>query len=120
MKYMLMMFGSAGEMMTVQSPEWIREMITYMTDLDDELRERGEMVFNAGLADGREAKLVHADGVVTDGPFAEAKESLIGFWIELADQRAGLQARVTELATSIARYSKVVEVRPVAEAPPEV
>ncbi len=116
MKYMLMMFGSAGEMMTVQSPEWIREMITYMTDLDDELRERGEMVFNAGLADGREAKLVHADGVVTDGPFAEAKESLIGFWIVDVES----EARVTELATSIARYSQVVEVRPVAEAPPEV
>jgi hypothetical protein len=116
MKYMLMMFGSAGEMMTVQSPEWIREMITYMTDLDDELRDRGEMVFNAGLADGREATLVHADGVVTDGPFAEAKESLIGFWIVDVES----EARVTELATSIARYSQVVEVRPVAEAPPEV
>jgi hypothetical protein len=116
MKYMIMMFGSAGEMMEVQQPEWIREMIGFMVSLDDDLRANGEMVFNAGLADGSAAKLVHADGLITDGPFAEAKESLIGFWIlDVASEE-----RITEIATSIAKYSRVVEVRPVAEAPPEV
>ena len=116
MKYMLMMFGSAGEMMQVQEPEWITEMIGFMINLDQDLRERGEMVFNAGLADGGTAKLVHADGLVTDGPFAEAKESLIGFWVVDVES----EARVTELATSIAKYSQLVEVRPLGEAPPEV
>ena len=116
MKYMLMMFGSAGEMMETADEAWIREMIGFMTDLDGELRERGEMVFNAGLADGTEAKLVHADGLVTDGPFAEAKESLIGFWVVDVES----EARVTELAQSIATWSRVVEVRPLGEAPPEV
>jgi hypothetical protein len=116
MKYMIMMFGSAGEMMQVQSQDWIKEMIGYMVALDDDLRERGEMVFNAGLADGSAAKLVHADGVVTDGPFAEAKESLIGFWVVDVES----EARVVELAASIAKYSRVVEVRPIAGAPPEV
>lgn len=116
MKYMLMMFGNAGEMMEVQSPEWIRDMIGFMTRLDLELTENGEMVFNAGLADSTAAKLVHADGLVTDGPYAEAKESLIGFWIlDVASEE-----RITEIATSIAKYSRIVEVRPVAEAPPEV
>lgn len=116
MKYMLMMFGSAGEMMQVRSEEWITEMIGFMVDLDEELRSRGEMVFNAGLADGTAAKLVHADGLVTDGPYAEAKESLIGFWVVDVES----EARVTELATSIAKYSNVVEVRPLGEEPPEV
>ena len=116
MKYMIMMFGSAGEMMETASPDWIREMIGFMTALDGELRENGEMVFNAGLADGSTARLVHADGLVTDGPFAEAKESLIGFWVvDVASEQ-----RVTELATSIARWSRVVEVRPLGEEPPEV
>ena len=115
MKYMLMMFGSAGEMMETSSPDWIKEMIGFMLGLDDDLRERGEMVFNAGLADGSTAKLVHADGIVTDGPFAEAKESLIGYWVvDVASEE-----RVVELATSIARYSRAVEVRQLAEAPPE-
>jgi hypothetical protein len=116
MKYMIMMFGSAGEMMETQEPEWIREMIRFMTDIDGDLRERGEMVFNAGLADGSAAKLVHADGTVTDGPFAEAKESIIGFWVVDVES----EARVTELAASIAHWSNVVEVRPLGEAPPEV
>lgn len=114
MKYMLMMFGSAGEMMETASEDWIKEMIGFMVGLDGELRERGEMVFNAGLADGSAAKLVHADGLVTDGPFAEAKESLIGFWVVDVDS----EERVTELATSIAKYSRVVEVRPLGEEPP--
>ncbi len=116
MKYMLMMFGSAGEMMATQPEEWITEMIGFMTGLDKDLEERGELVFNAGLADATAAKLVHADGLVTDGPFAEAKESLIGFWIVDVES----EERVTELATSIAKYSQVVEVRPVGEAPPEI
>lgn len=116
MKYMIMMFGSAAEMMETASPDWIREMIAYMTQLDVDLRDRGELVFNAGLADGTAAKLVHADGLVTDGPFAEAKESIIGFWVVDVDS----EERVTELAASIAKYSRVVEVRPLGEEPPEV
>ena len=116
MKYMIMMFGTAGEMMETKSPEWIREMIGFMVGLDEELRERGEMVYNAGLADGSAAKLVYGDGTVTDGPFAEAKESIVGFWVVDVES----EARVTELATSIAVWSNVVEVRPLGEEPPEV
>ena len=116
MKYMVMMFGNAGDMMQTQSPEWISEMIGFMMAVDDDLRQRGEMVFNAGLADSTTARLVHADGAVTDGPFAESKESLIGFWIIDVES----DERLVEFATSIAKYSQVVEVRPIGEAPPEV
>ena len=116
MKYMIMMFGTAGEMMQTASPEWIKEMIGFMQDLDRELVESGEMVFNEGLQDGDAAKIVRlTDGVpvTTDGPYAEAKESLIGFWIlDVADE-----ARILEIAGRIVRYSGVVEVRPVGVAP---
>ena len=48
------------------------------------------MVFNEGLQDGESAKLVRlVDGVpvTTDGPFAETKESLAGFWVlDVADE----------------------------------
>ncbi|MGH3327367.1 MAG: hypothetical protein ACRDPT_06150 [Streptomycetales bacterium] len=30
MKHMIMMFGSAAEMMETRSPEWIREVIGFM------------------------------------------------------------------------------------------
>jgi hypothetical protein len=115
-KYMIMMFGTAGEMMETRSPEWIKEMIGFMQNLDRELVEAGELVFNAGLQDGDTAKLVRlVDGlpVTTDGPYAEAKESLIGFWVlDVADE-----ARIVQIAGRIAKYSGVVEVRPVGVAP---
>jgi hypothetical protein len=115
-KYMIMMFGSAGEMMETRSPEWITEMIGFMRDLDRELVEAGELVFNEGLQDGDAAKIVRlVDGVpvTTDGPYAETKESLIGFWVlDVADE-----ARILEIAGRIVQYSGLVEVRPVGVAP---
>ena len=75
---MIMMFGTAGEMMETASPEWIKEMIGFMTNLDQELRESGEMVFNEGLQDGETAKLVRlVDGVpvATDGPLFVATKT---------------------------------------------
>jgi hypothetical protein len=119
MKYMIMMFGSAGEMMDVKPPEWIREMIAFMQQLDVDLRDSGEMVFNAGLADGAAAKTVRLTGglpVATDGPYAEAKESLIGYWVLDVEN----EARILEIAGQIAEWSGLVEVRPLADAPPEV
>lgn len=119
MKYMIAMFGSASEMGETQSPDWIREMIDFMIGLDRSLRESGEMVFNEGLTDGSLGKTVRLkDGqpVATDGPFAEAKESIIGFWIvDVASE-----ARAIEICGQIAKYSGVVELRPVAAGPPEV
>jgi hypothetical protein len=113
---MIMMFGTAGEMMETKSPDWIKEMIGFMTDLDRELVEAGEMVFNEGLQDGDTAKVVRlVDGlpVTTDGPYAEAKESLIGFWVlDVVDE-----ARILEIAGRITTYSGIVEVRPVGVAP---
>jgi hypothetical protein len=119
MKYMIMMFGSAAEMMETQSTEWVREMIEFMRNLDAELRSSGELVFNAGLADGSTAKtvsLVEGLPVVTDGPFGEAKESLVGYWVlDVANE-----ARIFELAGQIVQYARQVEVRQVMDAPPEV
>jgi hypothetical protein len=116
MKYMIMMFGSAGEMMEVKSPEWIREMIQFMQQLDRDLTSSGELVFNAGLADATAAKTVRlTDGlpVATDGPYAEAKESLIGYWVLDVEN----EARAIEIAGQIVEWSQVVEVRPLATAP---
>jgi hypothetical protein len=116
---MIMMFGDAGSMTETASPEWIKEMIGFMDDLGRELTESGELVAGEGLADGSTAKLVKLeDGVpvTTDGPYAESKESLIGFWIvDVADE-----ARVLELGGRIVKYSGVVEVRPLGVAPEPV
>lgn len=118
MKYMLMMFGSQAAMMETATPEWVTEMITFMHTLNSDLESSGELVEARGLVDGSEAKLVSLENglpVTTDGPYAESKESLIGFWVVDVDG----EARAVEIAARIAKYSRVVEVRHVADGPPD-
>lgn len=120
MKYMIMTFGEAATMMEVASPEWIREMIAFMRNLDEELEKTGELVDEKGLTDGRTAKTVRIRDdapVATDGPFAEAKESLVGYWIvDVASEDRAIQ-----IASRIVEFVRQpIEVRQVAEAPPEV
>jgi len=120
MKYMIMMFGDQATMMETKSPEWITTMIEFMRKLDEDLTESGELVFQEGLADGSTAKTVRVkDGisVVTDGPFAESKESLIGFWVvDVASEE-----RAIEITSRIVAVTGgPIEVRQVPDAPPEM
>jgi hypothetical protein len=120
MKYMVMMFGDAAGMRETKSPEWIREMIDFMLKVDEDLREAGELVAAEGLADPGQAKTIKVeDGtpVATDGPFAEAKESLAGYWILDVES----EDRAVEFAKYIVDFTKgPIEVRQVMEGPPEV
>jgi len=117
MKYMLMMFGDGAAMREQQSPAWVTDMIEFMHTFNAELEKSGELVDALGLADPATAKVVNlTDGqvVVTDGPFAEAKESLAGFWIlDVAGE-----ARALELAGRVAVWARRVEVRQVPDGPP--
>jgi hypothetical protein len=114
---MIMMFGDAAEMGEPQTPEWIREMIADMIAIDRDLEAAGELVYNAGLADSSMARTMRYAGggpvAVTDGPYAESKESLIGFWIVDVES----DERLREIVGRIVKYSGVVEVRPVGETP---
>ncbi len=117
---MIMMFGSSAGMMETQPREWILEMIEFMHQLDEDLRNAGELVSSDGLADGTQAKTVtFQDGitVVTDGPFAESKESVIGFWIVDVES----QARAVEIASRVVAFTHgPIEVRQVMDAPPDL
>jgi hypothetical protein len=87
MKYMLMMhYTDLGVPEISQwTPEEISAHIQFMNDLDKDLRGSGELVFSEGLAGPDEAKVIRsrpgAEPEITDGPFAEVKEFLAGFWI---------------------------------------
>jgi hypothetical protein len=115
---MLMMFGDAAEMQQVQTAEWVTEMIGFMHTLNAELETAGELVDARGLAFPSTAKTVTRTDtgvIVTDGPFAEAKESLAGFWIlDVKDED-----RLVEIATRIVHYAGRVEFREVPDGPPE-
>jgi hypothetical protein len=87
MKYMLMM-NHPGQT-SYQIFDWpkaaIEAHMAHMIALNNELRERGEMVSGEGLISPDQAKRVRAGGAdgqpITDGIFAESKEFLAGFWI---------------------------------------
>lgn len=120
MKYMIMTFGSADTMMKTKSTEWIKGMIDFMTTIDVDLRRSGELVDDQGLVDPHEAKTVvfrDSAPVATDGPFVAPDESLAGWWVvDVADE-----ARAIEIASRIVGYIEApIEVRRIADAPPEV
>lgn len=64
-------------------PEEVSAHIAFMDDLTDDFKERGEFVDCQGLSP--EGTFVRYDGEgrppVTDGPFAETKDLIAGWWI---------------------------------------
>jgi hypothetical protein len=119
-KYMIMMFGNQAGMMESRSVEWIREMIQFMHRFNDDLQRDGVLVSAQGLVDATMAKTVDFQNgvpVPTDGPFAESKESLAGYWILDVEN----EARAIELASRVVTFTeRPVEVRRIADGPPEV
>jgi hypothetical protein len=88
MKYMLMMHAPKGTgdwQVSSWTPADLQAHIGFMHELNRELVASGELVGAEGLDGPGAARVVRAgkDGLpaVTDGPFAEAKEFLAGFWI---------------------------------------
>jgi hypothetical protein len=120
MKYLIAMFGDQATMVeTKKTTEWIKDMIRFMEELDGELAESGEKVDSVGLVDPTMAKTVrfeHGAPVPTDGPFAEAKESLAGYYlVDVEDE-----ARALEIASKIVGHiHEPIEVRRLADGPPE-
>ncbi len=119
MKYMIMTFGSAEAGLEAMGRDWMLEMVQFMQNLDKDLKQSGELVDARGLADGSQAKTVRFENgipVPTDGPFAESKESLVGYWIVDVES----ERRALEIASQIVAFVKVpIEVRRVMDAPPD-
>jgi hypothetical protein len=60
------------------------ELLTKMTKYNEELVKAGVMLSGDGLQPSSKGKRVKFSGnqrIVTDGPFAETKELIAGFWI---------------------------------------
>jgi hypothetical protein len=97
-----------------------------MLRLNKDLTESGELVDAQGLAFPQDARIVRAqkDGspAVTDGPFAEAKEFLAGFWIvdcESTDRAYQIAARASAAPGKAGvPLNMPIEVRQVMSAPP--
>jgi hypothetical protein len=90
MKYILALtYGTRAEQAALGMQNWRREDIDahlgFLRSFNRELTESGELVAVDALAAPETTRIVRAGTngkpVVTDGPFAEAKEFLAGFWI---------------------------------------
>ena len=129
MKYMLMMHSprvKGGWQALNWPPEDLKAHIGFMIGFAKELGDAGELVSAEGLADPNQARVVRAgkNGApeVTDGPFAEAKEFLVGYWIVDVDR----PERAHEIAARASAapgpggvpLNMTIEVREVMSAPP--
>jgi hypothetical protein len=66
------------------SKEWMDEMMDAMGKFNDELRKAGVLLMAEGLKPTSQAKRIAFNGTlrtVTDGPFAETRELVAGFWL---------------------------------------
>ncbi|UUV29491.1 YciI family protein [Amycolatopsis roodepoortensis] len=85
MKYMIMMFGSQKDLTDIAGA-WSSDEVTalheFMGKWNNDLVESGEFVDAQGLSQPAHARRVSLrDGslVVTDGPYAETQEVLVGY-----------------------------------------
>jgi len=95
MKFILMMHaprGTGDYQIGEWTPDALQAHMAFMGSFNKKLREAGEWVGGEGLAPPGQARIVRAkeNGApeVTDGPFAEAKEFLAGYWIVDVDSPA--------------------------------
>jgi hypothetical protein len=114
-KYMLLIYQNPAGLEAL-SEEERNAVFNDVDTIMKELTESGEWIGGDGLADPSQTKTVKVrDGVpaVTDGPYLEAKEHLVGFCVFECEN----VERATEIATRWpdARHW-AVEVRPLMEA----
>jgi len=68
----------------VPAPEKLERVMRDVAAFNDELRAAGAWVFTAGLHPPSTATVVRTrpgDPLLTDGPYAEGKEHVGGFWV---------------------------------------
>jgi hypothetical protein len=83
MKYMLIMRSTAEAQEAFKDVDF-NEVIAQMGAYNESLIKAGVLLAGEGLTDAEEGLVVDFDStppVVTDGPYAEAKELFNGFWI---------------------------------------
>jgi hypothetical protein len=111
MKYMLTIFGDESGMEDA-SPEDIQQSMDAWNKVTTEMKDTGVFEAGEGLQPSTTATTVRVSGdsdpSVTDGPFAEAKEQLGGFYlVDVEDLDAAL-----EWAKKLPIRGGGVEVRP--------
>jgi hypothetical protein len=80
-QYLLSVYHPEGG---VPDPDVMAKIVADVNAVNDELRAADAWVFAGGLHPSSTATVVRLDGddvLITDGPFAEGKEHIGGFWV---------------------------------------
>jgi hypothetical protein len=115
MKYLILIYGNpeSRAIWDSFSDEQKAEGFAYYGKIADDLAASGELIVTEALADASQTKRItvrEGRTVTTDGPFAEAKEVLAGFFLlecESMERAIECAARLPEAEFGL------VEVRPV-------
>jgi hypothetical protein len=111
-KYLLSVHSVDGEAGDPMSEDEMRQFMERVGVLEQEMKSAGAWLFGGALHEADTATVVRvSEGQVltTDGPFAEAKEHLGGFYIIEADD---LDAAFAWASKTTAAVAKPIEVRP--------
>jgi hypothetical protein len=110
--YLLSAHSVEGEAREPMSAEEMQQVMHRVGVLEEEMRSAGAWVFGGRLHEPESATVVRVtdgDVLTTDGPFAESKEHLGGFYIiEAAD----LEAALSWASKTAACVKTAIEVRP--------
>jgi hypothetical protein len=111
-RYLLSVHSVEGESRAPMTDDDMKRFMTRVDALEAEMRSAGAWVFSGRLHGPETATVVRSnDGEVltTDGPFAEAKEHLGGFYVVEAEDLDAALAWGSKTAACIMRP---IEVRP--------
>ena len=111
-QYLLSVHSVDGEVGDPMTEEEMQRLMGRVGALEEEMKSAGAWLFGGALHEPDTATVVRvSDGEVltTDGPFAESKEHLGGFYIIEAEN---LDAALAWALKTTAAVSKPIEVRP--------
>ena len=113
-RYLLSTHTVEGEDREPQGEQEMRQTFERLTTIEHEMGASGAWVFSARLHGPETATVVRVrggDALTTDGPFAESKEHLAGFYMIDAEDLDGALGWATKVSEAIGRP---IEVRPFA------
>jgi hypothetical protein len=113
-RYLLSIYQPDGD---PPPPDFMEQVARDLHALNEDLKAAGSWVFTGGLHAAHTATVVRRrDGeqLITDGPYAEGKEHVGGFWIIDA---ADLDAAIGWADRAAAATTLPIEVRPFQDVP---
>jgi hypothetical protein len=111
-QYLLSAHTVEGKPREPMTDEQMREGYARVLALEEEMKSAGAWVFGGRLTQPDSATVVRVSGgetLTTDGPFAESKEHLGGFYIIGADDLDGALSWASKTAECV---DTAIEVRP--------